>query len=138
MEYLEPVLERREVLSRNALALAHVGDGVYELMVRTMLCAGAAHSNRNQHRLALEYVSAEAQAEAAERLLPLLDEEEREFFLRGRNAHTGTVPRHAGPAVYHAATALETLFGALWLLGRRARLEELFGIICEREVGENA
>ncbi len=141
MDYLGPVLERREVLAKSALALAHVGDCVYELMVRTMLCASGDYSNQRQHRLTLDYVSAEAQAAAAERLLPLISEEEREFFLRGRNAHSGTVPKHAGPAVYHAATGLETLFGALWLLGRKERLEELFQIICEtneKEVHENA
>ena len=60
--------------------------------------------------------------------IPHLTDEERDFFMRGRNAHTGNVPKHAGPAVYHAATGLESLFGALWLMGRNERLEELFAI----------
>jgi len=128
MELLKPALERRDVLMRNALALAHVGDGVYELMVRTRLCSEAVYSNSKQHKLTLRFVSAEAQAEAMERMLPHLTEEERDFFMRGRNAHTGNVPKHAGPAVYHAATGLESLFGALWLMGRNERLEELFAI----------
>ena len=137
MDLLNPALEKREVLGKNALALAHVGDGVYELMVRTMLASSAVYSNAKQHRLTLGYVSAEAQAAAAAKLMPLLSEEEREFYQRGRNAHTGTVPKHAGPAVYHAATGLETLFGALWLLGRRERLEELFEVICKEEKETN-
>ena len=130
MELLTPELERRDVLARNSLALAHVGDSVYELMVRTRLCAEEVYSNARQHRLALQYVSAEGQTEVMERILPHLTEEEHDYFLRGRNAHTGTVPKHAGPAVYHTATGLETLFGTLWLLGRRERLEELFAIGC--------
>ncbi len=131
MELLSPSFERREVLAKNALALAHVGDGVFELMVRTKICASGTLTNAVQHRRVLGYVSAEAQAVSAARVLPFLDEEEREFFMRGRNAHTGTVPRHASHADYHAATGLEALFGALWLLGRRERLEELFEIACQ-------
>ena len=117
MKALNPSLERREVQMRGALALAHVGDGVYELMVRTKVCASEPLTNAGQHRRVLEYVSAAAQSAAAARILPYLDDEEREYFMRGRNAHPGNMPRHASPADYHAATGLETLFGALWLLG---------------------
>ena len=61
----------------------------------------------------------------------MLTEEERSVYKRGRNAKVNSVPHHAEIAQYHAATALEALFGWLYLLGRRERLEELFARITE-------
>ena len=69
---------------------------------------------------------AESQAEKARRILPLLTEEERAVFKRGRNAQVHTVPNHASRAQYGEATALEALLGWLWLKGRRDRANELF------------
>lgn len=125
--------------SLNALGvlnLAHVGDGVYELLVRTHLARQSVMKLSEQHRRTIAYVSAPAQAAVMERLVPLLTEEEHKIYRRGRNARVHGVPSGCTIAEYHAATALETLFGWLWLSGRTARIEELFAIV--REDGSDA
>ena len=78
-----------------------------------------------------QLVRASAQAEAVQRILPLLDEEEQEVFRHGRNAKPKTVPKSASVAEYAQATALEALFGWLYLKQRYERINELFGIIAE-------
>ena len=83
------------------------------------------------HRETVRWVAAPAQARAARRLEPLLNDAEREIFRRGRNAHVHSVPRGAAVGEYHAATGLETLFGWLYLRGERERLGELFTWIME-------
>lgn len=111
------------------LALAHVGDSVYELMVRTMLCTRAALKVQQLHKATVKLVNASAQAAFAEKILPLLSEKEMDFFRRGKNTHTHAAPKAATPKEYALATGLETLFGALHLMGKTQRLNELFYIM---------
>ena len=111
------------------LSLALVGDGVYELMCRTHLCAGGDRKLLNLHRDTVEMVKAPAQARFADKLLPHLTEEEQAFYRRGKNAHTHAAPKAATRQEYQKATGLECLFGALYLLGKTDRLNELFAII---------
>ena len=107
--------------------LAHVGDAVFELMVRTWLCENGTSKAKNLHNKAVSYVSARAQAVAAERILHMLNEEEAAVYKRGRNAHvTSSVPKGSTHEEYHAATGLEALFGYLYLSGKSERLNELF------------
>lgn len=113
------------------LGLAHIGDGVFELLVRTFLCVHKNSSNANLHKLTVRFVSAPAQAEFVDRLLPQLNEEELALYKRGRNSHVHSIPKNATGGQYAKATGLETLFGALYLLGRQARIEELFSPIME-------
>lgn len=115
------------------LNLAHVGDAVYELLVRTHLARGGPLKLAEQHKSTIAYVSAPAQAAAMERILPALTEEEHRIFRRGRNVRVHGCPAGCTVAQYHMATALEALFGWLWLMGRPARIEELFGMIAEVE-----
>lgn len=115
------------------LALAHVGDAVYELLTRTMLCTRANSSVAQLHKQTVSYVNAPAQARAAEKILPLLDAEEASVYRRGRNAKVNSVPHNADIGQYHAATGLEALFGWLYLQGRTERAEELFRAIMEAE-----
>ena len=68
---------------------------------------------------------------AAAVILPLLTEAEHDVYRRGRNSHVNTVPHGATPGQYHAATALEAVFGWLWLRGERERIHELFAHITE-------
>ena len=108
--------------------LSFVGDGVYTLLVRTHL----ADQNRPSaalHGMAVEFVKAGAQAKAMKKIEPFLTEEELSVFRRGRNFHTANTPKSSTGSDYHAATGLETLFGFLYLSGRRDRINELFGII---------
>ena len=126
MNYFSPQLSEQDANKISMLGLAHIGDGVYELLVRTMLCTQGHAAVGELHRLTVARVRAPAQAKAMERLLPLLDEGELALYKRGRNAHVHGVPQGASVGEYHAATGLEALFGWLYLQGRLARIEELF------------
>ncbi|MBQ7692378.1 MAG: ribonuclease III [Oscillospiraceae bacterium] len=131
MDKLSPRLSEREANQLNMLALAHVGDAVYELLVRSMLCCEKNSSVMQLHRRTVQKVRAEAQAESAEKLLPVLTEGELAVYKRGRNAKVNSVPHHAELAQYHAATGLEALFGWLYLQGKTERIGELFAAIAE-------
>ena len=74
-------------------------------------------------------VKASAQAAAAQKIMPILDEEEISVFKRGRNAHTNHKAKNASEGDYHYATGLEALFGYLYLSGEKDRLKELFDLI---------
>lgn len=124
-------LDTERLNALGVLNLAHVGDAVYELLVRDRLTRQAALTVKDQHRRTIEYVTAPAQAAALERITPELTEEERRIVRRGRNVRVHGVPSGCTIAEYHAATALETLFGWLWLRGEAARIEELFHIIVD-------
>lgn len=108
------------------LGLAHVGDGVFSLMVRTHLCLRGDKTVKTLHRDSVELVNAPAQARFVQAVLPLLTEEEAAYYRRGKNSHTHAAPKAASPKEYAMATGLETLFGALYLMGRTERLSELF------------
>ena len=121
-----PQMSEQDANKISMLGLAHIGDGVYELLVRTMLCTQGHAAVGELHRLTVSYVKAPAQAKAMEKLLPRLSEEELALYKRGRNAHVHGVPHGASVGEYHAATGLEALVGGLYLQGRRERIEELF------------
>ena len=117
---------REQVNGISNLGLAHIGDGVYELMVRSYLCAKGDQTVKTLNKDSIRMVNAVTQASIAEKLLPLLDEEEMGYFRRGKNSHTHAAPKAATPRQYAMATGLETLFGALYLYGRIERLNQLF------------
>ena len=135
MDYFKPELNESEIRQLSMLALAHVGDAVFELMTRASLCAEGHGAIQELHRLTTGRVNAAAQARTAERLLPMLSEEELALYRRGRNAHVNSVPHGASFGEYHAATGLEALFGWLYLRGRRDRLGELFAAVMSGEDG---
>ena len=132
-DYFNVCLPDDEIRAISSIGLAHLGDGVYELLVRAWLCAHGRATGKGLHRAAVELVKAPAQAERAERILPLLTEEEAAVYKRGRNAHVNTIPHSASRADYLKATALECLLGDLYLRGRRERINELFTIMMEEE-----
>ena len=117
---------REQVNTISNLGLAHIGDGVYELMVRSYLCAKGDQTVKTLHKDSIRMVNAVTQAAVAEKILPLLTEEEQGYFRRGKNSHTHAAPKAATPQQYALATGLETLFGALYLYGRIERLNQLF------------
>lgn len=110
------------------LALAFIGDAVYELFVRARVLAEANASANALHRKAVAYVKAHAQAAAAKELMESLSEDEMAVFKRGRNAKSSTVPKNANVTDYRYATALEALFGYLFLSGETGRLNELMAM----------
>ena len=125
-DYLELSVPAEQLLQTSELALAHVGDAVFELLVRTRLCLSGVSTNQKLHKQSVEQVTAPAQAAFVGRILPKLSEEETAVYKRGRNAHSHPAPKSASPGQYARATGLETLFGWLWLTGQKKRLSELF------------
>ena len=126
-------MPREELLNLSSLGLAHLGDSVFEVMVRSWLCLHGRAKAKDLHRATVAYVAAPAQAARAQRILPLLSEEEQDVFRRGRNTAPHSVPKAASRGEYQTATALEALFGWLYLQGRTQRLNELFAIMMEEE-----
>ena len=129
--YFQMNFDIRQVNAITNLGLAHIGDGVYELMCRSYLCTRGDKTVLKLHRDTVNMVKAPTQAKYADKLKPHLTEEELAFFRRGKNSHTHAAPKSATPQEYAKATGLETLFGALYLLGRTDRLNELFSICIE-------
>lgn len=133
MNYFEPHLTPDELRAISAIGLAHMGDVVYETLVRTWLCVHGKATGKELHRATIALVCAQKQAELAQRVLPQLTEEELAVYKRGRNANVHAMPRSATPAQYHAATGLECLMGWLYLRGDKERAEQLFRAMMEEE-----
>lgn len=125
-DHFHPQLSPEAVRAISSIGLAHMGDGVYELLVRSWLCAQGKATGKGLHRATVELVCAPRQAQLSRRILPLLTEEEQAVFRRGRNANVHSIPPHASRAEYQQATALEALLGYLYLLGRTDRINQLF------------
>ena len=125
-DYFSLSMTTRDVNQISALGLAHCGDAVFELMVRSWLCLPGRARVENLHRATVSYVCAPAQAARVDRMLPLLSEAELAYYRRGRNAHVRQIPKNATHEQYAKATGLECLFGALYLTGQTARINELF------------
>lgn len=130
-DYLGIQLTDEQLQAISVLGLAHIGDGVYELLVRTWLCANGKTTSKGLHKETVSYVRAPAQARAVERIMDKLSDAEQAVYKRGRNAKVNSVPKNANISDYHSATGLETLFGYLYLRGERDRINELFGLIVE-------
>ena len=132
-DYLHIQLPPDQIRGISSIGLAHMGDAVYELLVRTRLARQGISRVNDLHRATVELVRAPAQARAAEKLMPELTEEELAVYKRGRNTRTHAAPNRATASEYHAATGLETLFGWLYLRGQRERLNTLFARIMEED-----
>ena len=128
-DYFNIRLDEQRLNAVSNLGLAHIGDCVYELLVRSYLVTGGTRTNRRLHAETVAYVRAPAQAKAVELLLPHLTEAELAVYRRGRNSHVNSVPKNAEIGAYHAATGLECLFGWLYLRGERERINELFDLV---------
>ena len=129
--YFAMNLEKAQIDAISNLGLAHMGDCVFEILVRAYLSASGEKTVDKLHRDTINMVKATSQAKFADKMLPLLSEEELAWYRRGKNSHVHAVPKSATPAEYAKATGVEALFGALYLLGRRDRLNELFKTVLE-------
>lgn len=120
-------------------ALAYLGDSVLEIMVRAYivtnctLASSEAGSPSHYSDIAKNYVTAVAQSEAVERILPHLTEEEADVYKRGRNNLHAAPPKSASTGQYRRATGFECLLGFLYLKGRDERIHELFRIAYPNE-----
>lgn len=128
-DFLNATLTADQLSTVSELALAHVGDAVFELLTRTeLICAGSRQRVHELHAQTVARVTAPAQAAFVEAILPSLRPEETAVYKRGRNAHSHPAPKSATPGQYARATGLETLFGWLWLTGQKERVAELYRI----------
>ena len=133
----QKALSSHEVRQKSPIELAFVGDAVYELLVRETICLEHDVPAGKLHRMSVSYVCAAAQQQALESIGPLLTEEEQDYVRRGRNANKVTSAKNADPADYRAATALECLFGYLYLTGQMERIQTLFQCILENRTESN-
>ena len=124
--YFQMNFDKRRIDAISNLGLAHIGDGVYELLCRSWLCLHGEKTVLKLHRDTVELVKAPTQAKFADKLLPHVTEDEAAYYRRGKNAHSHAAPKSATPQEYAKATGFETLFGALYLQGKTDRLNELF------------
>lgn len=115
------------------LALAFLGDSVYEIMVREHVLLSANMPASKLHSLKIKRVCAAYQAAAIDLIMPELTEEEVTIYKRGRNATGNSVPKNGNAADYHKATGFESLFGYLHLIGEKQRLQTLFDIIVQAD-----
>lgn len=129
--YFDLHLAEDEIRAISSIGLAHLGDAVYELLVRSYLCAHGRATGKGLHRSTVELVKAPAQAARADKILPLLTGEELAVFKRGRNAHVNSIPQNATRGDYLKATALECLLGYLYLHGATERINQLFNAMME-------
>ncbi len=129
--YFNMNMPKADIDAISNLGLAHIGDGVFELLCRSYLCAQGGKTVDRLHRETINMVKATSQAKFVDKLLPLLTEEELAYYRRGKNSHVHAVPKSATPAEYAKATGLEALFGALYLMGRTERINELFQKVME-------
>lgn len=129
--YLQPIMSKAQVNAMSSLALAHVGDAVFELLVRLYLAEEGNETSAGLHQASVAMVNAGAQSRDMQQILPVLTEEELAVFHRGRNARVNSTPKHAKVGEYHEATGLEALLGYLYLLGRTERVSALFRMILE-------
>lgn len=133
-DYFHLNMPRENLLTMSSLGLAHLGDSVFEVMVRSWLCLQGKAKPKDLHKATVKYVAAPAQAAMVQKILPVLTEEESDVYRRGRNTAPHSVPKAASRGEYQAATALEALFGWLYLQGRTERLNELFALMMDETV----
>ena len=129
--YFDLNFTAQEVNAISNLGLAHMGDCVFEILCRAYLCTRGDKTVDKLHRDTINMVKATSQAKFADKMLPLLSEEELAFYRRGKNAHVHAVPKSATREEYAKATGVEALFGALYLLGRKDRINEIFKTVME-------
>ncbi len=133
--FFEMNLPKAEIDAISNLGLAHMGDCVFEILCRAYLCAQGKKTVEQLHRDTIKMVKAGAQAKFAEAMLPLLTEEEKAYYRRGKNSHVHAVPKSCTPAEYAKATGVEALFGYLFLSGRKDRANEIFNLVMEGSHG---
>lgn len=115
----------QDIRTYSPLTLAYIGDGIYDLVIRTIVVEQANRPANELHRITTGFVKAGIQAQMIVALKDELTEEEAEVFRRGRNAKPHTMAKNASRADYHKATGFEAVMGYLYLTGQSERMLEL-------------
>lgn len=114
-----------DIRTYSPLALAYIGDSIYDVIIRTVVVERGNQSAKKLHRTAIRYVNAGTQARMAEAIGEVLTEEEEEVYRRGRNAKSNSTAKNASVTDYRKATGMEALLGYLYLQDRMDRAVEL-------------
>lgn len=111
-----------DIRTYSPLALAYIGDGIFDLVIRSVV-VGRGNTGANElHRRTSRIVRAQTQARLIESVLPQLTDEEKDVYRRGRNAHSATMAKNASMSDYRKATGLEALLGYLYLTDQLERI----------------
>ena len=121
-------LTEQEVRSYSSLAFAYIGDSVYDLIIRTMITSKGNNRPNKYHQQVIQYVNANAQTRMMDNIKPLLTEEEKTMFRRGRNAKSISCAKNQSHHDYRIATGFETLIGYLYMTGQMGRIMELVSV----------
>lgn len=118
-------LEEIDVVNYSPLTLAYIGDGIYDIVIRTMIVEEANRQVNKIHKIASELVKAQTQAQLVFLIMDELNEQEVTIYKRGRNAKAVTRAKNASMSDYRTATGFEALMGWLYLTGQSNRMLEL-------------
>lgn len=128
---MDNIFKNTKPYDYSPLTLAFIGDGVYDLLVRSYVVNLANRPVGELNKIKVSLVNCKSQAQFAKKLLPVLTEKEETVYKRGRNASTSNTPKNSTVADYHSATGLEALFGYLYINAQNDRINELFHLIIE-------
>ncbi|MGI6007377.1 MAG: Mini-ribonuclease 3 [Ruminococcus sp.] len=117
-----------DIRTYSPLALAYIGDSIYDLLIRTMIMSEGNRPVQQMHRKASRLVKAPKQAEMIEKIRPHLTDEEERIYKRGKNAKPHTIAKNASLSEYHKATGMEAVMGYLYLSGNIKRIVDLVKI----------
>lgn len=124
LEQIKQVFDCKEqdVRAYSPLALAYIGDAIYDLVIRSVVVERGNCSANNLHKKTTKYVSAVAQSKMIQALLEELNEDEEAVYMRGRNAKSYTTAKNASVGDYRKATGFEALMGYLYLTNQTERM----------------
>lgn len=118
----------RDIRTYSPLTLAYIGDGVYDLVIRSIVVGGGNTKPHLLHEKTSSVVKAKAQSAMVDFMLPEMTEEEEHIYRRGRNAKSVTMAKNATMTEYRRATGFEALIGYLYLTDRTDRMLDLIAI----------
>lgn len=124
--------KKQDIRTYSPLTLAYVGDGVYDLIIRTVVVERANRPANELHRITVKYVSANAQSRIIQALMEELTEEEQAVYRRGKNSKPHTTAKNASVADYMKATGFEAVIGYLYLTDQMPRILELVKLGIEK------
>lgn len=120
----------------NPQVLAFVGDGVYTMYIRNMVALNSTARSGELHKITSSYVKATEQSHVIDRILPILNDQEKDIFRRARNYKTHSVAKNASVIDYRRATGFEAVIGYLYLTGQNEKLNKVLAL-CVEEKDEN-
>ncbi len=118
--------QKQDLNTFSPLTLAYIGDGIYEIIIRTLVVSGEGNEQVNKlHKKSSNLVKAETQANIIKAVMEDLSEEELRIYKRGRNAKSFTSAKNASITDYRMATGFEALMGYLYMQGNLSRMHEI-------------